>query len=57
MVIIEILSTLGNPVHASVYLLLDTRMNAPRFLALGLVIGFLFDQLKERVENESNDLP
>jgi len=43
MVIIEVFSALGNPAHASAYLLLDTGMNAPRFLALGLVIGYLFD--------------
>lgn len=39
MAIIEILSALGNPSNASVYLLLDSVMNTPRFLALGLVIG------------------
>lgn len=49
MVIIEIFSALGNPAHASVYLLLDTGMNAPRFLALGLVIGYLFDKQKGKV--------
>lgn len=42
MVIIEVLSTLGDPLNASVYLFLDTGMNAPRFLALGLVIGYLY---------------
>ena len=47
MVIIEVLSALGDPAHASVYLLLDTGMNAPRFLTLGLVIGYLFDKQKE----------
>jgi hypothetical protein len=41
MFIIEILSTLGDPAHASVYLLLDSGMNTPRFLALGMVIGYL----------------
>ena len=46
---IEVLSTLANPAHASVYLLLDTGMNAPRFLALGLVIGYLFDKQKGKV--------
>lgn len=50
MVIIEVLSTLGDPTHASVYLLLDTGMNAPRFLALGLVIGNLFDKQNRKVE-------
>jgi uncharacterized membrane-anchored protein len=44
MVMIEVFSALGNPAHASVYLLLDTGMNAPRFFALGLVIGYLFDK-------------
>ena len=49
MVIIEVLSALGDPVHASVYLLLDTGMNAPRFLALGIVIGHLYDKLKGEI--------
>lgn len=49
MVTIEVFSALGNPAHASVYLLLDTGMNAPRFLALGFVIGYLFDQQKGTV--------
>ena len=49
MVIIEVFSALGNPAHASVYLLLDTGMNAPRFIALGLVIGYLFDKQKRKV--------
>ncbi len=49
MVIIEVLSTLGDPAHASVYLLLDTGMNAPRFLALGLVIGYVFDKQNRKV--------
>ena len=44
MVIVEVFSALGDTAHASVYLLLDTGMNAPRFLALGLVIGYLFDK-------------
>ena len=50
MVIIEVLSALGDPAHASVYLLLDTGMNAPRFLSLGLVIGYLFDKQNRKVE-------
>ena len=48
MVMIEVISALGNPAHASVYLLLDTGMNTPRFLALGLVIGYLFDRPKRK---------
>jgi Flp pilus assembly pilin Flp len=49
MVMIEVISALGNPAHASTYLLLDTGMNAPRFLALGLVIGYFFDKGKGKV--------
>jgi hypothetical protein len=49
MITIEVLSALGNPTHASVYLLVDTGMNTPRFLALGLVIGSLFDRQKGKV--------
>jgi uncharacterized protein YacL len=49
MVMIEVISALGDPAHASVYLLLDTGMNTPRFLALGLVIGYLFDKQKGKV--------
>ena len=49
MVFIEVISALGNPADASVYLLLDTGMNAPRFLALGLVIGYLFEKQKGKV--------
>ena len=45
MVIIEVLSTLANPSNAPVYLLIDTGMNMPRFLALGIVIGHLYDKL------------
>jgi len=50
MVIIEVLSTLGDPAHASVYLLLDSGMNTPRFLALGLMIGYLIDKQNRKVE-------
>jgi hypothetical protein len=45
LVIIEVLSTLINPSNASVYLLIDTGMNVPRFLVLGMVIGLLYDKL------------
>jgi hypothetical protein len=48
MAIIEVLSALGDPSHASVYLLLNTGMNAPRFLALGLVIGWLFKKQQRK---------
>src|SRR3990170_1679329 len=45
LVLIEVLSTVINPSNASVYLLIDTGMNVPRFLALGLVIDHLYDRL------------
>jgi hypothetical protein len=45
MLMIEVLSTLVNPNNASVYLLIDTGMNIPRFLALGIVVGHLYDKL------------
>ena len=44
-VVIEVLSTFGNPSNASVYLLIDTVMNIPRILALGIVIGYLYKRL------------
>jgi len=45
LVIIEVLSTFGNPSNAYVYLLVDTVMNIPRILALGLVVGYLYKKL------------
>ena len=45
MLMIEVLSTLVNPSNASVYLLIDTGMNVPRFLVLGIVVGQLYDKL------------
>ena len=45
MFMIELLSTLVDPNNASVYLLIDTGMNVPRFLALGMVVGHLYDKL------------
>jgi hypothetical protein len=49
MVMIEVLSTLVNPNNASVYLLIDTGMNVPRFLALGIVVGHLSNKLNGSV--------
>ena len=46
LLIIEVLSALGDPIHASVYLLVDSGMNLPRFLALGIVVGYQYDKLK-----------
>ena len=45
LVIIEVLSTFGNPSNAYVYLLVDTVMNIPRLLALGIVVGYLYKRL------------
>jgi hypothetical protein len=50
MAIIEVLSTLVDPAHASVYLLLDTGMNIPRFLTLGLVISDVLDKQNRKVQ-------
>src|SRR4030042_3274063 len=44
-VVIEVLSTFGNPSNAYVYLLIDTVMNIPRILALGIVMGYLYKRL------------
>jgi hypothetical protein len=49
MLMIEVLSTLVNPNNASVYLLIGTGMNVPRFLALGMVVGHLYDNLNGSV--------
>jgi hypothetical protein len=49
MLMIEVLSTLANPSNASVYLLIDTEMNGPRFLALGMVVGHLYKKLNGSV--------
>jgi hypothetical protein len=45
LVIIEVLSTFGNPSNAYVYLLIDTGMNIPRILALGIIVGYLYKRL------------
>jgi uncharacterized protein YacL len=44
-VIIEVLSTFANPSNAYVNLLIETVMNIPRILALGIVIGYLYKRL------------
>ena len=49
MLMIEVISTLANPNNASVYLLIDTGMNIPRFLALGIVVGHLHSKLDRGV--------
>ena len=50
MAIIEVLAALVNPSRTSAILLLDTLMNVPRFLALGLVIGYVFDKQNRKVQ-------
>ena len=47
-VIIEVLSTFGNLSNAYVFLFIDTVMNIPRILALGTVVGYLYDRLNKR---------
>ena len=47
LVVIEAFSTFVNLSNASVYLLIDTGMNMPRFLALGIVVGYLYNKLNE----------
>ena len=49
-VVIEVLSTFGNLSNAYVYLIIDTVMNVPRILALGIVIGYLYDRLSGRAK-------
>jgi hypothetical protein len=44
-IVIEVLSTFGNPNNAYVYLLVDTVMNIPRILFLGIVIGYIYKRL------------
>jgi hypothetical protein len=44
-VVIEVLSTFGNLSNAYVFLLVDTVMNIPRILALGIVVGYLCKRL------------
>lgn len=45
--IIEAFSVLVNPGNASVYLLISAGINVPRFLALGLAIGYLYKRSLE----------
>jgi hypothetical protein len=42
--IIEALSTLAYLNNASVYILIGVGLNLPRFLALGIVIGYLYER-------------
>ncbi len=44
LVIIEAFTTLVDLSHASVYLLIGAGLNVPRFLALGMAIGYLHDR-------------
>ena len=44
-VIIEVLSTFSNLSNACVFLVINTVMNMPRILALGITIGYLYDRL------------
>lgn len=44
MVFIEVPSALANPGNSYVYLVVDTGVNAPRFLALAVAIGYLCER-------------
>jgi len=50
LVVIEVLSTFLNLSNAYVYLLIDTVMNIPRILALGIVVGYLYKRLYGRAQ-------
>ena len=47
LVVIEVLSIFANPSNAYFYLVIDTLMNIPRILALGITIGYLYKRLNE----------
>ena len=53
LVLIEAFSTLFDLGYPPVDLLIGIGLNVPRFLALGLVIGYLYDRLNERVPSAS----
>ncbi len=55
--IIEALSILVNLSNASIYILIGAVMNVPRFLALGIAIGWLYryDSVKERQRSSLSD--
>jgi hypothetical protein len=48
LVIIETFTTLVNPSNLSVYFLVGAGINVPRFLALGIVIGYVYTRLDAR---------
>lgn len=49
----SVLLYLGHPSYPGVYVLVGAAINVPRFLALGLAIGYLYDRLTERVPSAS----
>jgi hypothetical protein len=56
LVIIQGFASLLDLGYPAFYILLGWGLNVPRFLALGLVIGVLYDRLSVRVPGESNVL-
>ena len=48
--VIEAFSIFAVLSHASIYLLIGAIINVPRFLALGLVIGYLFPELRRPIK-------
>ena len=57
MPIIEVLSTVVNSSNVIVYLFVDSVMNVPRFLALGVAIGYAYNSLGESAKNEISVSP
>jgi hypothetical protein len=57
LVIIEAPSTFLNLSKSPVYLLIGAMLNVPRFLALGIVIGYLYDRLNGRAGGLNNCKP
>jgi hypothetical protein len=47
MLLVEGLSTLMDPGHAFTFLVIDTAMNLPRFLVLGIAIGYQYTLIKK----------
>jgi hypothetical protein len=45
MLLIETLSTLTDPGRGFTYLVIDTAMNLPRFLALGIAVGYRYTSI------------
>ncbi len=47
MLLVETLSTLADPSRAFTCMVIDTAMNLPRFIAMGIAIGFRYTQINK----------